>query len=140
MFELLKIVHFLSFSVAIGAGVSNLALGARLATFPSEAMPTLGAFRLLLGKLSTVGLALLWITGLLMTAGSWGAGIYGTPAFLGKLAAVLVLTGFSIMANLTVAQAKRAGAAPDPLRMKRLAQGALTMAVLAVILAVVAFG
>lgn len=33
MFEFLKIVNFLSFLVAIGAGISNLALGARLASF-----------------------------------------------------------------------------------------------------------
>ena len=140
MVELLKIIHFLSFSVAIGAGVANLTLGARLASFPPEVMPTLGGFRLFLGKLSTIGLILLWVTGLLMIAATNGAVTLDSVAFLLKLAAVMVLTGFSVLANLTVAQAKKAGTPPDATRMKNLAVGSQAMAVLAVILAVVAFG
>lgn len=140
MVELLKIIHFLSFSVAIGAGVANLTLGARLASFPSEAMPPLGGFRLFLGKLSTIGLVLLWITGILMVAATNGTSTFESPTFLLKIAAVIVLTIFSIMANLTVSQAKKAGTPPDASRMKQLGIGSQAMAVLAIILAVFAFG
>ena len=140
MDELLKIIHFLSFSVAIGAGVANLTLGARLASFPSEAMPPLGGFRLFLGKLSTIGLVLLWITGILMVAATNGTSAFESPTFLLKIAAVIVLTIFSIMANLTVSQAKKAGTPPDASRMKQLGIGSQAMAVLAIILAVFAFG
>lgn len=140
MVELLKVIHFLSFSVAIGAGVANLTLGARLASFPPEAMPTLGGFRLFLGKLSTIGLVLLWITGILIIATTNGAAAFDNTSFLLKLAAVILLTGFSILANLTVAQAKKAGTPPDATRMKHLGMGSQAMAILAVILAVIAFG
>jgi hypothetical protein len=140
MLELLKIIHFLSFSVAIGAGVSNLTLGARLANFPPDAMPTLGGFRLFLGRLSTIGLVLLWLTGLSMIAATSGTSSLNSPAFLLKLTAVIVLTVFSIMANMTVAQATKAGTPPDAIRMKRLGLGSQAMAVLALIFAVAAFG
>jgi uncharacterized membrane protein len=140
MIELLKIIHFLSFSVAIGAGVANLTLGARLANFPSEAMPSLGGFRLLLGKLSTIGLVLLWITGIFMIAATNGTSVFESSTFLLKMAAVIVLTIFSILANLTVSQAKKAGTPPDANRMKQLGVGSQAMAVFAIILAVFAFG
>jgi hypothetical protein len=102
-------------------------------------MPTLGEFRLFLGKLSTIGLVLLWLTGLSMIAATSGTNALSSPAFLLKLAAVIVLTVFSIMANMTVAQAKKAGTAPDAIRMKRLGLGSQAMAVLALIFAVAAF-
>ncbi len=139
MWEILKTVHYLSFSVAIGAGVSNLVLGARLVGFPPEAMPPLGGFRLLLGKLSTIGLALLWLTGISMVASAPDMNYLENPAFLWKLAAVVVLTLFSIAANVTVAQAKKAGGPPDANRMKQFGFGSQAMAILAVLLAVVAF-
>lgn len=139
MSELLIVIHFLSFSVAIGAGVANLALGARLTGFPPSAMPAIGGFRLFLGKLSTVGLILLWLTGITLIASTKGMAVFENAAFLWKLAAVIVLTGFSIMANMTVAQAKKAGGPPDANRMKRLGIGSQAMAILALILAVVAF-
>lgn len=139
MLELLKIIHFLSFAVAIGAGVANLSLGARMATFPPQAMPPLGGFRLFLGQLSTIGLVLLWLTGLSLIAATSGAGALANPAFLLKLVAVIVLTVFSVMANLTVLQAKKAGTPPDATRMKRLGMGSQAMAVLALAFAVIAF-
>lgn len=139
MLELLKAIHFLSFSVAIGAGISNLALGARLSAFPPQAMPPLGGFRLLLGKLSTIGLILLWLTGIWMVAVTAGMGIPENQIFLWKLAAVIVLTVFSIAANLTVAKARKTGMPPDAQRMKRLGFGSQAMAILALILAVIAF-
>ena len=139
MLDMLKAIHFLCFSVDVGAGVSNLGLGARLATCPPQAMPPLGGFRLLLGKPSTIGLILLWLTGLWMVFATTGLGVLDNPAFLWKLAAVAVLTVFSIAANLTIAKAKKSGMPPDANRMKRLGFGSQAMAILALILAVVAF-
>ncbi len=139
MLDLLKTIHFLSFAVAIGAGVSNLVLGARLSTFPPQAMPSLGGFRLLLGKLSTIGLILLWLSGIWMVAVTAGIGILDNQTFLWKLAAVAVLTVLSIVANLAVAKAKKTGIPPDANRMKRLGIGSQAMAILALILAIVAF-
>lgn len=138
MFEVLKIIHFLSFSVAIGAGVSNLVLGTRLASFPPQAMPPLGGFRLLLGKLSTIGLVLLWLTGLSMIASANGMAVNST-LFALKITAVVGLTILSIIANMTVAKAKKVAAPPDANLMKRLGLGSQAFAILALMLAVFAF-
>jgi hypothetical protein len=56
-----------------------------------------------------------------------------------KLVAVVLLTLVSVLANVTVVKARAAGAPPDANRMKTLGQAALTLAVLALILAVFAF-
>ena len=75
-----------------------------------------------------------------MVAAMNGTRTFESPTFLLKIAAVIVLTIFSIMANLTVSQAKKAGIPPDASRMKQLGIGSQAMAVLAIILAVFAFG
>ena len=75
-----------------------------------------------------------------MVAATNGTSAFESPTFLLKIAAGIVLTIFSIMANLTVSQAKKAGTPPDASRMKQLGIGSQAMAVLAIILAVFAFG
>jgi len=138
MLELLKIIHFLSFSVAIGAGVANIMAGRRLVPLPPEAMPKAGAYRLALGKVTTIGLALLWLTGIgliLMTSTS----LFSNGLFLLKLLVVLALTAVSVLANLTIINARKAGASPDAQRMKLLGHVGPALAVLALILAVLAF-
>ena len=139
MLELLKIIHFLSFSVAIGAGVANQITGLKLAGVAPEAMPKVGALRLSLGKVTTHGLILLWLTGTALIALTHGAAVFQNLAFLAKFAVVLILTIISVMANLTIAQARNTGTPPDAVRMKKLGIAGLSMAILALILAVIAF-
>jgi hypothetical protein len=139
MSEFLKIIHFLSFSVAIGAGVSNQILGIRMVGFAPDAMPKIGAIRLALGKATTYGLILLWITGLLLISTTSGMAILQNTGFLYKMVAVLILTAVSIMANMTIAQARKTGTPPDAARMKRLGISGLALAVVTLILAVLAF-
>lgn len=139
MLELIRIIHFLSFSIAIGAGVANIMAGRRLVPLPAEAMPKLGAYRMAIGKLSTVCLALLWITGIGLIFAA-GTSVFANGWFLLKLAAVLLLTAISVLANLTVIKARKAGTPPDPARMKLLGHAGPAVAVLIVILAVMAFG
>ncbi len=138
MTELLKIIHFLSFSVAIGAGLANIMAGYRLMSLPAEAMPKVAAFRLRLGMFTTVGLGLLWLTGLWLAA-LVGASLLSNGLFLLKLVAVIALTGISVMANLTIIRARKAGTPPDAARMKQLGHAGPALAVLALILAVLAF-
>ena len=139
MAELLKIIHFLSFSAAIGAGIASIMAGRRLVPLPADAMPKAVAYRLALGKVSTIGLALLWLTGIWLIALA-GTAVFSNLLFLLKLAAVVLLTAISVMANFTIINAKKAGVPPDPARMKLLVHAGPAVAVLALILAVLAFG
>ncbi len=136
--ELLKIIHFLSFSAAIGASLANLLAGYRLLPLPPEAMPRAGAYRVSLGMVTTIGLGLLWLTGLWLLALA-GSALLSNGIFLLKLLVVIGLTAISVMANLTIIRARRAGMPPDAARMKLLGQSGLAVAVLALILAVLAF-
>ena len=138
MLELLKIIHFLSFSAAIGVGLANIMAGRRLLPLPVEAMPKAGAYRMALGKVTTVCLALLWLSGIGLIA-MVGTEVFSNGLFLLKLAVVVVLTVISTIANLTIINARKAGAPPDAARMKRLGHAGPGVAILALILAVLAF-
>ncbi|MGR3661040.1 MAG: hypothetical protein ACU0CA_07615 [Paracoccaceae bacterium] len=138
MLELLKSIHFLSFAVAIGTNVANIIIGTRMAQIPPAAMPQIGAIRLTYGKAATISLILLWLTGIAMVATA-AVDPLGDNMFRLKLVAVLVLTAISVMANITVAKARKAGTPPDANRMKMLGQAGLAMAVAALILAIFAF-
>ncbi len=135
--ELLKIIHFLAFSAAIGAGLANILAAYRLLPLPPGAMPRAAAYRARLLSISTGGLALLWITGLALLPGRPGS--LSDPVFLMKLLVVLVLTAVVTLANLAMIRARRSGTPPDPRRMKRLGLAGPALASLALILAVVAF-
>lgn len=139
MLELLIFVHFFGLIIGIGGGVANAMAAKRLATVPPEARPMVGMYRESLGKLSTGGLILLWLSGIVMVAIYRGSGIFSDPMFAFKMIAVVVLTGFSVAANMTVAQAKKAGGPPDAQRMKMISMGALTFGLLALLLAVMTF-
>lgn len=139
MLELLKFIHFASFSLAIGAGAANLIAGRRLSALPPEVMPRIGTYRLTLGKVQTVSLVLLWLTGFGMISYGPGWEVFSDPWFQLKFAFVLVLTAFSVAANLAVIRASRAGGPPDPQRMKWLGIGSHVTALVIVGLAVIAF-
>ena len=139
MHELLKIIHFLSFSAAIGAGLANILAAYRLLPLPPEAMPKAAAYRLLLLRITTVGLALLWLTGIAMLMTS-NAPTFSNPLFLLKLLVVLLLTGVIVMANMAIARSRQSGTPPDAAKMKRLGLLGPALASLALILAILAFG
>jgi len=139
VFEILKFTHILGVVLGIGGGLANAVAAAKLASLPPETGPIVGGFREALGKMSTLGLVFLWLSGIALIGVSGATGLLSDPIFLAKMAAVLVLTGFSIAANVTVISAKKAGGPPDMARMKLISQGALISGLLALVLAVVTF-
>ena len=140
MLEILKIIHFFGLIMGIGGGMANAMAAKRLVGMPGEAMPTIGAFREALGKLSTLGLILVWLSGIAMIWGyRGGLKVFDDTTFTLKIAAVVVLTVFAIYGNMTVAKAKKAGTPPDAGKMRTVSMGALTFGTLALILAVVNF-
>jgi uncharacterized membrane protein len=139
MFETLKIFHLLGLILAFAGGIGNMFAGMKLSAIPPEGARAVGGFRISLGKLSTMGLILLWLTGVWMVATNGGWSVFDDLTFVLKFAAVLVVTGFSIAANITVARARKAATPPDAARMKMIGQGAMLFALVAMILAVITF-
>ena len=139
MFETIKILHFAGIILGFGGGIGNAVAAARLATLPPETGPIVGGFRAALGHISTLGIVILWLSGIALINMRGNQEILSDQVFQLKLAAVIILTGFSLVANLTVLAAKKAGAPPDPKRMELVGKGAMISAAIALILAVMAF-
>ncbi len=139
MLTLLKIVHFAGLIMGFAGGIANAMAGKRLQGMPPEAMPRVQAFQEALGKLSAIGLLLLWLSGIAIIWGWRGLAVFDDWVFNLKIAAVVVLTGFSLTASVTTARAKKAGTPPDPDRMRKIGMGAMSFGTLALILAVINF-
>ncbi len=137
--EVLKIIHFLSFTVAIGAGIASLISVKALAGLPPDAMPTVGRFRKMLGMLSTMGLAFLWATGLAMIMGFHGTAILADAAFQWKMAAVVVLTLVAAAANFESMRAMMQGRPPNGGLLVRYTIAAQIAGITALVLAVISF-
>ena len=139
MLEILKLLHFIGIILGIGGGLANAISAVRLAGLPPETGPIVGGFRQTLGKMSTIGLVILWLSGIALIINQKDAGLLSDTLFLLKLGAVIVLSGFSIAANITVISAKKAGGPPDAKRMENLGKGALLSGTVALVLAVLVF-
>lgn len=93
MFALLKIIHFLAMGVGLGGGVANAIVA--ITAGPKD--PALGgAISMRIGRVSTLALLLLWITGYFLVT---NAGGFGAMSFLFwiKILAVATLTGCAVV-------------------------------------------
>ncbi len=139
MLVVLKFLHFISFSVAIGGGIANMIVGIRASRLEPQAAVPLRLAQGAIGKASTLSLIVLWITGLWMWATVYaGQAALGT-AFHVKMAAVLVLTAISINLNVSVMRALKANKPPSVQLVKISGMGMAAMALVAVFAALMEF-
>lgn len=139
MLVLAKILHFLGFSVGIGGGVAGMLAGIRARGASAEVVPVLRGLQKTLGRISFAAIVILWLSGIYMVyavKGGW-AGL--GAAFWLKMAAVVVLTAASLTAQYYGLTAARRDPAVVGPRMAKIGMTASGSAVLALILAVVAF-
>lgn len=137
MNEILLILHFLGFGAGMATSVGNFTIMQLIQASPGDA-PVLSKVPPVLARVGQVGLAVLWLTGVIMV---WT--ISGGPgnlnwAFWVKLAGVVLLTAVAIYLDLTIRKVRAgdtAAAAQLPL-FGRIAAGLL---LLIVIFAVIAF-
>jgi uncharacterized membrane protein len=135
----LVIIHFLAFSIGIGASVSNLIVGARAARAEPQFRPALGGVSQALGKTATHSLVLLWLSGIAMVYLDWDGWASLPPLFWAKIAAVLVLTGCSVLLNMHMLRSKRAGTPPPAPTMAMLGRVGSASALTALVIAVITF-
>lgn len=132
---LLKILHFLAFSVAIGGGTSALILMLRAGRMP-EAAPHLRAAIKVIATGGIWALAVLWLTGIGLWVTRYGASMALGGGWHVKLTAVVVLTALAGYAFARM----RAGRPLPPLWARRVLIAQLAAAVVVVAAAVVTFG
>jgi hypothetical protein len=139
MYHTLLVLHFLALAMAMGGGLSNIIAKRQMPKAPPVTYPGFALASGAVGKMATLALAVLWVTGLWMGLLKFG-GFGGFPALLWvKLALVTVLTGFSGSLNHLIIRARRAGTPPDGQKIDRHAYAISGLAVLIVIVAVVLF-
>ena len=140
MIAVVKIIHFLSFSVGIGGGVASALIGMRMRAAGADVLPTLQSLQKNLGRLSFAAIILLWITGTYMVFAIFG-GFENLPSsFWIKILFVAILTAAALGLQVTAFRAAKSGAMPTPSVMATLGMTVNLAALLALIFAVYTFG
>jgi hypothetical protein len=137
MNEILLILHFFGFGAGMAASVGNFTIMQLIQASPGDA-PVLSRVPPVLARVGQVGLAVLWLTGIVMVWSIWGGPGSLNWAFWVKFAAVVLLTGVAVYLDLTIRKVRAgdtAAAASLPI-FGRVAAGLLA---LIVVFAVIAF-
>lgn len=140
MNTLLLFLHFLGLVLAWGPGLATGAAMRVAMTAPAE-QQAIGIRRLLpiFSRMTGAGLALLWITGLVMLWSVYGGPGGATGAFWIKMAFVLLLSGLYGLTQMRLRDLRNGNqAVVAQLPLLGIASGAC--AFLAVLFAVIAFG
>lgn len=101
MNQILVILHFLGFALGLGSGVANMVVGIQVAAAPGDA-PVFGRLMPIFARVGQAGLALLWITGLILVWSAYGGPGAMPPLFWAKIVAVLAMTALVVVMGLRV--------------------------------------
>lgn len=131
----IKLFHILAFCVAVGGGVASMILGIRAAKADAAGKLTLRGGMKTIGAVSFASILLLWLTGFAL----WGWG-YGFDAPLGGLfhTKLLAVVGITVLSSVSFA-APRLGKPIPPGMARIMGAATLTLAVIAIALALVVF-
>lgn len=136
--EVLLILHFLGLGLGLSASFGNMVMGGVIAKAEPSEKALFGRVPPLLSRLGVIGLVLLWASGLMLGYTRWN--LYRTMPwqFWTKLAAVVLLT-------VTVAYIHRLqnrigqGDAAASVQIEKVGKVAMTLALTAVVFAVLTF-
>jgi hypothetical protein len=132
-------LHFVGLVFGAGPGIASLIIGRAIASAPAERAVVLKGLPPVFAKVSLVGLALLWATGLTMVWSVYGGPSNLPPLFWVKLVFVLTLTAAAIATPVTYAQIGKTGNDRLIKRVQILGPVAGLSALLVVLFAVLAF-
>ena len=94
--QILLVLHVLGLAMGLSTGFANMVMMGLIGKAAPAEKPVLGRFPPLMGRIGSIGLALLWITGLSMLFLKWGgfAGFGDMPwQFHAKITLVVILSG-----------------------------------------------
>lgn len=135
--DALPILHLLGLLMGAAGGISSMLIMRRALAAPPEQAGALRSVGPMLARLSTIGLVLMWITGLAMVLEVGGFGGL-PPLFWAKFLFVSTLTLAAIAIEITYAEIKKGNFAAAS-RLPRLGPVAGISSLLAVIFAVLTF-
>jgi hypothetical protein len=136
--EVLLILHFIGLALGFSVSFANIVMSGIIAKATPPEKAVLGRFPPLMSRVGTIGLTLLWITGVTMVYTKWG-GFAALPWQFGvKIAAVAVLTA-TVTYILRTERLVRTGDASGLARIEAAGKVATISALIAVIFAVLTF-
>lgn len=139
MNEFLLFLHFLGLMFGAAGGIASGVIMRQAAAMPADSGETLRQLGPVLARLAGTGVALLWITGLIMVFTIWG-GFGALPGlFWVKFIFVLVLTACVGLIHMTYAEIRRTGNILLAMRLRFYGPISGLSALLAVLFAVYAF-
>jgi hypothetical protein len=137
--EILLILHFIGLGAGSAASIGNFAVMLTVNKSPPQDAPVLTRIQPYLTKSGDTGLALLWITGIIMVFTRW-RGIGNLPtAFWWKLLFVIVLTVMVGLIHMTLGKVKRDRDMAAAARLPLFGRIASLSLILIIIFAVIAF-
>lgn len=139
MYQLLLIVHFIALAMAIGGGYANIIAKRQMPKADPVTYPGFGIAAAGVGKMATLGLVILWITGLWMASIKFG-GFTDIPAlFWAKIAAVVAASGVSASLNVMIFKAQKSGTPTDSAKVDKHAYALAGLGLIIILLAVLTF-
>ena len=142
MYDILLMIHFLSLGAGLGISLTMFVLGLQAAKIPpAEFGPMMGRIGLAIKNVSIAGLALLVLSGIGLVLMERGMIEQGGSFFDAKLVFVVAVVIAFTVVQINQARARRGENPPVAGRRAMIAgRFALASAVIATILAVMAFG
>lgn len=139
--QFLLILHFLGLAMGLSVSFANIVMVGLINKAAPGERPVLGRFPPAMSRVGTIGLTLLWATGLTMFFTKWGGfGNLGSMPwqFHLKLGLVVVLTGVVTYIH-SLERKVKAGDVSAMARLQAVAKIATLLAVVIVVLAVLSF-
>src|SRR6185436_2535350 len=90
--QTLMVVHFLGLALGLSTGFANMVMAGLIAKAPPNEKAVLGRFPPAMSRVGSVGLALLWISGISIVMTRYGTFAILPRPFVVKLTAVVLLT------------------------------------------------
>jgi hypothetical protein len=107
MDDFVLFLHFFGLTLVAAGGTAGGLLMQRAASLPPDQAATIRSMAPMLANVAAIGLALLWVTGLILIWSKWD-GIENLPtAFWIKFAFVVALTVFTVIIHVTYAQIRK---------------------------------
>lgn len=137
--DILLFLHFVGLLMGSAPGIANMVIMRQMAQATPDGAAALRALPPNLAMISAVGVAVLWITGVILVFTKW-SGFQNLPAmFWIKFLFVVILTVIIGMIQMTIREMRRTGNTALAARLPKLGPLAGLAALLTVFFAVVAF-
>lgn len=133
------VLHFLGLAMGLSSGFANMVMAGLIRKAAPAEQAVLARFPPAMSRVGVTGLALLWISGLLIVWTRYGSFAILPRPFIVKIAAVVLLTLAVIYIQILLPRAQRGDQAAMA-RIQLLGRMTAPLAIIAIIFAVITFG